>query len=169
MDDAPAFWPEGYADAPLFDLYEDLNNLHGRMVLATPLDELTKRGLAPPVPASVTDDELPKVIEKLHFDLEQIRVFIGYIEHLSDRQLYELLWNDLLTKPEILGPDNPDFGYHWDVIGGWSEEDTEVWLRYYATDEERKEHVSQWGGELPKSELPPFPKPWLHEDFTTPL
>jgi len=170
MDDPPPFFPEGYSNAPLFDEFDGLNKLHGNMVLSTPLEELTKRGMAPSAPESVTDADLAEAIKKLYFDLESIHVYLEeHIEHLPERELYELLWNSLLKEPEILGPDNPDYQYHWDVLGGWSEEDTQIWLRYYASEEDRQDHVDQWGDELPISELPPYPKPWLHDDFTTPI
>lgn len=160
--DAPSFWPEGYADKELFDLYEELDELHGGAVLSTPQEELTKRGSPAPEPSSVADKDLPEVIKKVVFDLADINVYVESIEHLPDRELYELLWSRLITQPEVLFPDSENSRYHWDVLGGCSEEDIQLYLRYYADEEHRQHWAEEFNEPIPPSELPPYPKPWIH-------
>ena len=169
MEDAPSFWPQGYADKELFDLYEELEELHGGAVLSTPQDELRKKGNEAPEPSSVKDEDLPEVIKKLVFDLADINVLLECIEHLPDRELYELLWERLLNEPTVLFPEGDDSHYHWDVLGGCSEEDIDIYLRYYADEEHRQHWAEEFGDPLPPSELPPYPKPWLHADETWPI
>jgi hypothetical protein len=40
----------------------------------------------------------------------------------------------------------------------------QLWLRYYASDEERAKHVQEW----PKTPLPPKEKPTFNRDWRLP-
>ncbi len=95
-----------------------------------------------------------------------IGVYIEYVDHLSDRELYAEL-RDYCDKPNMVFPGNKSFGLHWSPLGSWGEEDTQVWLQYYATDQERIKHSIDY----PKAPMPPkkplvSPRPWLpKQDF----
>lgn len=52
-------------------------------------------------------------------------------------------------------------GWFHDFIGSGSEEDNQVWLRFYATDEDRADHVKDWPNDpMPLREKPPFNRDW---------
>jgi hypothetical protein len=68
--------------------------------------------------------------------------------------LYTLLWTDLLIQDHDIMPDGFAVTTHMDILGGWSNEDMEVFLRYYADEETRQE----WGEDgriLPERADPP--------------
>ncbi len=78
--------------------------------------------------------------------LYQKRIVLDFTGHLSDRELYCLIYRDILPAREkkIEWPNNY---LHWDCTG--PNGDPEVWLRYYATDEEREDWSETYGQPLP--------------------
>ncbi len=108
------------------------------------------------------DEELPRVLMSLIDRLAEIGVFLRSTDHLSDRELYEFLAHgDLLRAHNALLPGRFVF---CDVIGGGSEEDNEIYLRYYANEDER----ADWKREFPDYELPPREKPSYDRDRLLP-
>ncbi|OYV81467.1 MAG: hypothetical protein B7Z73_18055, partial [Planctomycetia bacterium 21-64-5] len=79
------------------------------------------------------------------------RIVLDFTDHLSDRQLYCVIYRDILPSPEKKIHSSQHY-LHWDCADAGG--DPEVWLRYYATDEER-EHWAASGEPLPPSEPPP--------------
>ncbi len=48
-----------------------------------------------------------------------------------------------------------------DFLGSWGEDDMRLWLRYYASDEERAKHAVDWQKDaIPPKEKPPFNRDW---------
>lgn len=90
-------------------------------------------------------------IEKLYSQ----RIVLEYTEHLSDRQLYCLLFRDILPSREKK-IDLPKNYLHWHCLDEDDEPDT--WLRYYATKEDRREWERENCAPAPPSEPPPFPR-----------
>ena len=50
----------------------------------------------------------------------------------------------------MLFPDDVDFGCHLDPIGGFSEEDIKIYLKFYADDEIRE----RWRKDFPEDVIP---------------
>lgn len=96
-------------------------------------------------------DRLWDTIERLYAK----RIVLDFTDHLSDRQLYTLILRDILPAEEkrIEGADNY---LHWDCadVSG----DPELWLRFYASAEEREMWRDEFETELPPQELPPYPR-----------
>ena len=89
--------------------------------------------------------------------LALLGAYLHNTDHLSDRELYEYLWTDALREPAVLQPTDPDFAYHFDLIGSGSEEDTRLYLKYYADEKERRSWAKEWPEDiLPDHEQPPF-------------
>jgi len=111
--------------------------------------------LRPPRPGALNDrdlhDILWDVIEKLH----QRRIILDFTEHLSDRELYCLIYRDILPSREKK-IDSKTTYLHWDCAGASG--DPEVWLRYYATPEERQAWAETYRQPLPLRERPPYPR-----------
>ncbi|HEV8714525.1 MAG TPA: hypothetical protein VGX03_17070 [Candidatus Binatia bacterium] len=123
----------------------------------SPFEMLVNGGLSLPPPAELDDAQLTAKLWEVIQGLALLGAYLHNTDHLSDRELYEHLWNDFLREPAVLQPDNPDFAYHFDVIGSGSEEDTFIYLKYYADEEERRQWAKEWPEDaLPEHEQPPF-------------
>jgi hypothetical protein len=83
--------------------------------------------------------------------------FLHNTNHLSDRELYTKLWSELLPEPTVLMPENLAFGHHIDMIGSGSEEHKNLYMKYYADEEERRKWLEEWPDDrLPEPEDPPY-------------
>lgn len=83
------------------------------------------------------------------------RIVLDFTDHLSDRQLYTLIYRDILPSPEKKIENTKNF-LHWDCSDAAGNVDT--WLRYYANDEDRALWAEESQSELPPREFPPFPR-----------
>jgi hypothetical protein len=88
-------------------------------------------------------------IEKLF----EMRVVLDFTDHLSDYQLYGLIFRDILPSHEKK-LDRRTRYLHWDCssIG----ENPDVWLRYSASTAERVMWAEENNRPLPPHEEPPF-------------
>jgi hypothetical protein len=77
--------------------------------------------------------------------------YLSNTDHLSDRQLYEVLWTDILREPTSVCANNAGIACHIDILGGCSEEDLQLRLKYYADEEERL----YWADQYPDDIVPP--------------
>jgi hypothetical protein len=122
-----------------------------------PFDTLVKMGIELPSPEELTDAQVSaklwEVIEALAF----LGVYLEHTNHLSDRELYTQLWHEELREAALFLPDDPDSAWHIDFVGSGSEEDSTLYLTYYADEEERRDWAeSWWDGPLPNSRQPPY-------------
>jgi hypothetical protein len=101
------------------------------------------------------DEALHQQLHQLIGRLFEKNIVLMHTDHLSDRQLYCLIFRDILTAQEkkvIL----PGKYLRWqclDIV-----EDEESWLRFYASPEERRQWAEETGLRLPPSEQVPFPR-----------
>lgn len=104
-------------------------------------------------PDKLSDEELHEVLWNAIYRLFDKRIVLDFTDHLSDRDLYRLIYRDILPTPEKK-IDSPSNYLHWDCadVSG----DPEVWLRYYATDEERRDWAEDFSDPLPERSEPPF-------------
>lgn len=120
-------------------------------------DEFEKGGMTLPPPDSLDDEQLhAKLWETIH-GMALMGHYLYNTDHLSDRDLYERLWNDLLREPTSVMPGNPDFACHIDILGGYSMEEIRLYLTYYADEDARSDWARDWPEDLlPPHETPPF-------------
>ena len=111
--------------------------------------------LRPPRPEVLDDRDLHDILMELIDKLFEKRIVLDFTDHLSDRELYCLIVRDILPAREKK-PDWPKNYLHWDCTGPSG--DAEVWLRYYATPEEREEWAETYRQPLPPLEVPPYPR-----------
>ncbi len=111
--------------------------------------------LRPPRPESLSDSDLRQILWDVINKLYEKRIVLEFTDHLSDHELYCLIYRDILPAREK----KLDLGnnyLHWDCAfaGG----DPEVWLRYYASDEEREAWAQTYRQPLPPRAKPPYPR-----------
>lgn len=89
------------------------------------------------------------------YKLFEKRIVLDFTDHLSDRALYCLIFRDIISSQEKK-INSPHSYLHWDCadVGG----NPDVWLRHYATIEERDDWASETGEIPPPSEMPPYPR-----------
>jgi hypothetical protein len=80
---------------------------------------------------------------------------LDFTEHLSDRQLYCLILRDILPSPEKK-LDLPRNYLHWHFLD--VESQPEIWLAFYASEEEREMWAAETGQPLPPRQDPPHPR-----------
>lgn len=103
-----------------------------------------------PSPDALSDEQLSTLLVETINKLYSQRVVLRFTDHLNDRELYKIIYRDILPccekKVEL-----PGKFLEWRCI-----EDTEIWLRYYADAVERRRFQEEHDLELPASEKPPF-------------
>jgi len=120
----------------------------------TNFKQLEEAGIELPAPETLNDEQLTKKLWEVIHALALLRVFLDETDHLSDRELYTELWSDMLLEEVKAMPPDPAGAYHLSPLGGCSEEDIQLQMKYYADD--------KWREQLQK-EFPDFVMP-AHED-----
>lgn len=106
-------------------------------------------------PESLSDADLHAALWDVLVRLHEKNIVIEYADHLSDRELYCVVYRDILPSLEKrldhLGKD-----MRWRCID--LPEDREIWLQYYATETERQLWADMHDEPLPASEPCPYPR-----------
>ena len=126
-----------------------------------PMDELQRTDGSLLPPAELTDETLTAKLWELLHNLACRGFYVLHTDHLSDREVYAELWTHGLRDQALLPGKSRNGGWFHDLIGSGSEEDIQLSLRYYDSDEERAEHDRDWPGDpIPPKEKPPFNRDW---------
>ena len=129
-----------------------------------PAEELAKENVSLLPPAEITEETLTPILWELLHNLALRGFYVLHTDHLSDSELYNGLWQQGLREPAHLPGRSPRGGWFHDFLGSWGEDDMQLWLRYYASDEERAKHAADW----PKDGIPPKEKPLFNRDWRLP-
>lgn len=113
-----------------------------------PISDWFQPTLTLPHPDEVQGDQLHSLLWDTIHQLYSKRIVLEFTDHLSDRELYTVIYRDILPSPEKM-IDLPKNYLHWHCI---DDTDPELYLQYYATQRERK----QW--ELENEQPAPTPK-----------
>lgn len=108
-----------------------------------------------PAPDTLDDQRLNELLWNTIHQLYSQRIALDFTEHLSDRDLYRLIYRDILPSLEKKIDRSSAF-LHWYCLD--ASDNPEIWLTYYATDTERQQWQEETGGELPPSQPTPFPR-----------
>lgn len=108
-----------------------------------------------PAPESLDDARLHDVLWDTVQKLYDQRIVLDFTDHLSDRQLYTLIYRDILPAYEKRIEQASHY-LHWDCADAGG--DAEIWLRYYASDEERRTWAETFDDLPPPPEPPPYPR-----------
>lgn len=118
---------------------------------------LENSGLEIPPPEHLPSDELTPKLRQLVERMASMGAYLLHTDHLSDSELYAFLYHDGLREEAVLFPENPSYAYMIDLTGSGSDEDNQVYLKYYADEEQRRQWAFDWPEDLmPEHENPPF-------------
>jgi len=121
---------------------------------------LEESGIELTAPDSMKDERLATKLWEVIEGLARLRIFLSQTNHLSDRELYELLWRDVLREAVKDLPLDHSSAWHIDLAGSGSDEDTNLYLKYYAGEDIRR----QWAADFPDDEMPDHEKPPFDRD-----
>ena len=146
------------------DMPADLEEEFLRHVLAYETAEpislfqiLENAGVEQPAPEEIDDDDLIRKLNEIVEQMASLGAYLLHTNHLSDRALYEYLYHDGLREEAVLFPENPSYAYMIDLTGSGSEEDNQIYLKYYADDEHRLQWAADWPDDvIPDHQDPPF-------------
>jgi hypothetical protein len=116
-----------------------------------PLDVLRERGVAAPPAETLDDAQLHAELWRIIESLPALGIVIDSTDHLSDRDLYVRLTTDVLAEKTFMS-DEPNSVWVYDLAS----QDTEVWLTYYADDDDRADWAKDWPDD-PMPEKKPLP------------
>ncbi len=120
---------------------------------ALPISQWFEPELILPQPEELSDEALHKTLWETIEKLFTKRILLDFTDHLSDRALYCLICRDILQTQEKK-VDAPKNYLHWDCSDAGS--DNDVWLRYYASDDDRQAWADDFPEPLPPREAPPY-------------
>lgn len=117
---------------------------------STYAEMLSERNVPLPPPELLNEQELHAALWEVIRGLRDINVYLVHTNHLSDRQLYEFLWGDVMRQPTKHVPDTDLWHCELDLLGGCSQADLRLLRTYYPQD---------WGlGEWDETALGPPPQ-----------
>jgi hypothetical protein len=128
-----------------------------RAEVDTNFNRLIHRGVALPPAAELDDASLSAKLAEVIRELAELHCFLEDTDHLSDRELYDSLWSSGLREdtPDLSAM--PNGAWHTSPIGGCSEEDMAIWLKYYASEKDRQRwHLNFPNDPMPVHEPLPF-------------
>lgn len=118
---------------------------------------LENSGLEIPPSNELDDDALPSKLREIVERMATLGAYLLHTNHLTDRELYDYLFTDGLREEAVLFPENPNYAYIVDLTGSGTEADNEIYLKYYADEEHRRQWAHDWPHDpLPEHEDPPF-------------
>src|SRR6476646_10786534 len=119
---------------------------------------LENSGVEVPAPDQFdNDDSLTAKLKEITERMASLGAYLLHTNHLSDRALYEYLYHDGLREEAVLFPENPSYAYMIDLTGSGSEEDNQIFLRYYADENYRQQWARDWPDDhIPDHEPTPF-------------
>jgi hypothetical protein len=125
-----------------------------------PIADWFEPRLSLPHPEEVAGDEdgetrLHDLLWETIYKLFEKRVVLDFTDHLSNRELYTLIFRDILPSQEKK-LDAVDSYLHWDCVDASS--NPETWLTYYASEEDREEWAREFDDVPPPGQSPPYPR-----------
>jgi hypothetical protein len=135
----------------------------GEAPTTTNFQELAARGIALPHPDAVSEATMATTLWAVIGGLAELGVFLRETDHLSDRELYMVLWKEVLREEVPIQPDGSQ-GV-WQVALPGADPDSRQYLKYYADEEMRR----QWRTKFPYYEMPAHVDPPYDRDRHLPM
>ena len=131
--------------------------------MVTDFAQLLADGVELPDPDTVADGEVGAILWRVIVALSRHRVFLERTNHLNDRELYSVLWHNVLREEHAALPGGIPGGWHVDIPG--DDGDATSYLTYYATERDRE----MWRKDFPDARMPPHREPAYDRDARLPV
>ena len=131
----------------------------------SPREIFARYGYAPLAPSELNDRQLPGRLWEWLYAAAARRFFFCSTDHLSDRELYTQILTDIIEEEVKDLTLDEDSACHIDLLGSGSEEDTFLYLKYYADEDFRR----AWRRDYPDHPLPDHEDPPYDRDRFLPV
>ncbi|MFA7242808.1 MAG: hypothetical protein WC091_22105 [Sulfuricellaceae bacterium] len=111
---------------------------------------LVASGISLPPSGELSDADLDAKLWEIINALALMGAYLEHTDHLSNRELYILLLDDVLLEETVIPSPAIASVCHIDLIGSGSDEDNDTYLKYYADEDDR----SLWLEEFPDEPMP---------------
>jgi hypothetical protein len=125
---------------------------------------LVNAGFEIPAPDTLDDATLSRTLMELAERMASLGAYLTNTDHLSDRELYQYLFDEGLREEATLFPENHSYAYVIDLTGSGSDEDMQTYLKHYADDDFRE----RWAKDWPRDPMPPHEDPPFDRDAKLP-
>lgn len=126
--------------------------------------QLVEKGVELPEPNSLDDAAVTAKLWEVIHALAGMDVFLSRTDHWNDRELYEQLWHDALREIVVDLPPGSGWTHHIDFLSTGSNEDNQLYLKYYADEEWRE----TWRRDFPDDAIPDHVDPPYDRDSKLP-
>jgi hypothetical protein len=117
---------------------------------------LENAGFDIPAPQTLNNQQLADTLTRLIERLATLGAYLKHTNHLDDQELYDYLYNEGLREEAVLFPENPSYAYIIDLTGSGSDEDNQIYLKYYADEELRHRWAQDWPDDpIPEAAVAP--------------
>jgi len=121
----------------------------------TQFQQLVENGVDLPVPDSLDETRVHTTLWAVINGLARLRTYLSETDHLSERELYAKLWNDVLRE-EVPAIDEIGFWHHVGLLSNGGELETTLYLKYFADEGYRSDWLEQFPDyAMPSHEEPP--------------
>ncbi len=123
-----------------------------------PFDVLLDSGISLPPASELSETEHSAKLSEVINALSLLAIYLESTDHLSDRELYTLLCEDVLREETVFqSGEMMNMNCHIDLVSSGSKEDTDLYLKYYADDDDRAFWLEKFPDDvLPSQEPLPF-------------
>lgn len=126
-----------------------------------PFRTLQREGVILLPPDELTEETICAKLWELLHELACRGFYVLNTNHLTDRDLYTSLWREDLREPALLPGRSRTGGWFHDFLGSGDDESFQIELRYYATEEKRREYAVRYPQIVqPPRETPPSDRDW---------
>ena len=131
---------------------------------STLLQWLENAGLEVTPPDQLDEVQLKATLWEVINRMASLGAYLHNTNHLSDRELYSYLFAEGLREDAVLFPEDPSYVYGLDLLGSGSDEDTQLYMKYFADEEYRK----RWATDFPDFKMPAHEDPPFDRDKDLP-
>ena len=153
--EVPFYVAEGMESHPIVEAFMRSVIAFEEATATNDFSQLLEAGVHVPEESTMDDRTLARKLWEIIHGLAERKVYLEHTDHLSDRELYRRLRNDILLQST--SDLDPASGYcaQIDLVGSCSEEDEYLFFKYYADEDMR----AQWDEFYPDREIPPHEDP----------